>query len=305
MADWLSMGAAAYVDQEKEWELAFPPLFLRPQADPAEQIVAAIDKLAESSQVAYGRMQQAVGRALETLGTSAAPRYVDFFFTLACTLRPPKLMEMTRKLLQRQFVRDDPVPWIEPIGTAVIAISNYPYSEAFDDLMSDLRTMGLWQPFWALHYVTCRIGSAPRDWVSALLQIESDLVWLDEHDTVQFDTLLREIARMVEPKAIAMELSRFVVGDLQRQRFVVEKLIGGKNAPITITPKNELIQGSRSAHLPRFFESDASDDEITKMVYFTENKWELPDTHPTLSERQSRERVQEAVKRLEQVSEDA
>ena len=281
---WLREGAAALSDESDERRvLAFPPLLLDEQADAADQILSAINKL---PQAAYHRACAALTRLLHGLPTRASPTFVEFFFKLAGTLRPRGLAEILRDFLQRQIVHDDISSWTGPIRTGIIAVCDYPYSEQLDDLISDLRPTQVWSPMLARHYILARLRARPRDWLTVLDQCEADLRDLQNQQHNQFSLLLRQMAKTVGPRLIEKDLPELIYGDLDRLRWIADELIGGEG-PLTVDADFKIRVGSAAAPLNTILCRDLPDEQQMRFMTYILGKRSIS----SLSSADSKKRI--------------
>ncbi|MGD1016464.1 MAG: hypothetical protein ABR863_08505 [Roseiarcus sp.] len=226
--EWLFTGMSALVyareRQSMDWLLAFQPLKLNPQDDPADKIISTLsDK--RLSEPAYDKARRALGRVLKELPTRIDPSSVQLLMRLAGSLLPSGLAAVARNLLARQVVRDRLDIWKDAFSAAVVALSNYPDTETFSDFVNDLQHTAIWRPIYARYYIRARTVGRPDEWLPLLDEFNSDLVKLGRIDE---DSILALAQRLVEncgPRRIAAGLSSLVVGDYRSLRWFADLLI--------------------------------------------------------------------------------
>lgn len=266
---WIAAGAAAVAENSKEypWPLAFPPLLLSPQSDPTDQIIAELNDL---PQTAYQQARFAVGHLIGALPTNASPPFVEFLLKLASTLRPVGLARNVRDLLQRQSILDKIDDWRGTITTAIIAVSEYAYSEDFGDLIALLQKTAAWRPIYVRYYILAYLRSQPNGWMTLIEQFEDDLVVLRDNEPTTIEAFLKSLVKSVGPQAIWKGLPRFISGDLRQMHWIADALIGDTRAPMQIVVDGrdyKLKGGSVSSPIEMFPQGQTKSDELDWVNY--------------------------------------
>jgi len=230
---WLSDGAATLADRIGRLDRlrAFDFILLDPQLPPEDQIGAALRELPERG---YINSRRAVENIVGHLPHQVSRIYIDFFFRLAGSLRPKGFARIVRDWLQRPLISERIGDWQKTIRTAIVAASEFPYSEEFEDLTSFVRQTSAWRPIFARYAILARVRSGSSGWPQVLGEYERDLEELRRNDPIEFQTFLLLLVATIKLAGIAAELPIIVAGELQHLSWIANELVRREGAPLNV-----------------------------------------------------------------------
>ena len=230
---WLSDGAAALADRNDRLDRirAFDFLLLDPEIKPGDQVGIALSELPDR---AYIKSCRALENIVGHFPHRTSRIYIEFFFNLAGTLRPKGFARFVCDWLQRPLVAERLDDWQAVIRAAIIAASEFPYSEEFENLTSLVRQGSAWRPIFARYIILARVRSGSRGWPYVLEAYKRDLDKLHRDDPIEFQTFLLLLVQTAKPEGMAAELPMLVAGKLSHLSWIADCLVEKEKAPLSI-----------------------------------------------------------------------